>query len=89
MVEHGARNLILTSRSASTRGEVDAYLCDLQKTGCKVAVYDCDISNAEDLARFLKCEQEMVPIRGVVQAAMVLKACDFLSKAMTLFDVGD
>lgn len=77
MVDHGARNLILMSRSASSRISADAFVRGLQDAGCKVAIHDCDISNAADLASALKkCQLEMAPIRGVLQAAMVLQVSD-------------
>lgn len=82
LVDHGARNLIILSRSA----KVDPFVTSLQHRGCVVRLHPCDVSDKSQLDAVLqRCEEEnMPPIRGVIQAAMVLK--DALLSEMTVDD---
>ena len=74
MVHHGARNLILASRSGLTRQSARDLVDELRGKGANVAVFSCDVSKAEQLDGLLtQCTEIMPPIRGVVQAAMVIK----------------
>ena len=74
MAAHGAKNLIVTSRSANTEERARPFVLEMEKAGCNVKAIGCDISDESDLAKALKvCAQEMPPIRGVIQGAMVLQ----------------
>ena len=73
LVRHGVRNLILLSRNAS-RDDSDGFLSELRSQGCHIATYSCDIADVGRLTDvFRRCKMEMPPIRGLIQAAMVLK----------------
>lgn len=79
MVNQGAKNLILTSRSAETQPNVQELTTELNEAGCKVGVYSCDIADSASFGQMLqKAGQELPPIRGVIQGAMVLKVCPAL-----------
>ncbi|KAI1781283.1 putative polyketide synthase [Hypoxylon cercidicola] len=93
LVEHGARNLILLSRSAgdldldtnqNTEGAL--FVRELRATGCRVRPVSCDVARAAELARALRaCEDAgLPPVRGVVQGAMLLR--DAVFEQMTLAD---
>ncbi|PGH13809.1 hypothetical protein AJ79_03377 [Helicocarpus griseus UAMH5409] len=76
MVAHGARNLILLSRSAGSSKKTAAFVDELKReTGCRVKPVSCDVSKKGDLAGALRlCEEAGLPaVRGVIQAAMVLQ----------------
>lgn len=86
MVEHGARNLILLSRSAGAQNS-GALATQLRAAGCRVVAISCDVASSQDLARALvTCEREegLPPVRGIVQGAMVLQ--DSILEQMTLQD---
>ncbi|KND87310.1 Lovastatin diketide synthase LovF [Tolypocladium ophioglossoides CBS 100239] len=86
MVDHGARNLILLSRSAGKQNS-GAFVSQLREAGCRVVAISCDVANNEDLARALDtCErdEQLPPVRGVIQGAMVLQ--DSILEQMTLDD---
>lgn len=84
LVEHGARHLILVSRKAASKPDLYAFARKLRTVGCQVAVHNCDIANAVDLATLLeKCHQEMPPIRGVIQAAMVLQVILLFTRSIS------
>lgn len=74
MTDHGARNLIVLSRSANAPEKAAPLLAEMKKIGCRVKTIGCDISDESQLAKALEsCAQEMPPIRGVIQGAMVLQ----------------
>jgi NADPH:quinone reductase-like Zn-dependent oxidoreductase/acyl transferase domain-containing protein/NAD(P)-dependent dehydrogenase (short-subunit alcohol dehydrogenase family) len=82
LVGHGARHLIILSRSAKHSPFVDG----LEQCGCVVLHHSCDVADESQLLVMLqRHEQEKMPrIRGVVQCAMVLK--DALLSQMTADD---
>lgn len=93
LVDHGAQNLILLSRSAgdldlaqnqNTNGAL--FVRELRATGCRVKSLSCDIALASSLAKALRaCEDEgLPPVRGVIQGAMLLR--DAIFEQMTLPD---
>ncbi|KAI9879283.1 MAG: hypothetical protein M1830_009013 [Pleopsidium flavum] len=85
MADHGARNLIVLSRSANAQEKAGPFLAEMEKVGCRVKAIGCDISDESELAKALgACAQEMPPIRGVIQGAMVLQ--DSILEQMTLED---
>ena len=78
MANHGAKNLIVTSRSANAEEKARPFLSEMDKIGCKVKAIGCDISDESDLQKALDtCVREMPPIRGVIQGAMVLQVCEY------------
>ncbi|KAI0432409.1 putative polyketide synthase [Xylaria sp. FL1042] len=93
LVDHGAKNLILLSRSAgnldldknqNTDGAL--FVRELRATGCRVKPVSCDVAREIELAKALRtCEDEgFPPVRGVVQGAMLLR--DAIFEQMTLDD---
>ncbi|OTB05896.1 hypothetical protein M426DRAFT_10039 [Hypoxylon sp. CI-4A] len=93
LVDHGAKNLILLSRSA---GDLDLdknkntdgalFISELRETGSRVKPVSCDVSSATELTKALQtCEADgLPPVRGVVQGAMLLR--DAIFEQMTLAD---
>ncbi|KAF5549511.1 acyl transferase acyl hydrolase lysophospholipase [Fusarium mexicanum] len=93
LVAHGAKNLILLSRSA---GDLDLgknkdssgalLVHELRKMGCRVKPISCDIALPSSLTMALRaCEDDgFPPVRGVVQGAMLLR--DAIFEQMTLDD---
>ncbi|CAI7652959.1 unnamed protein product [Penicillium glandicola] len=86
MVNHGARNIILLSRSAG-KHDSGTFVSQLREAGSRVTAISCDVSNKDDLAKALRiCEQDLKfpPIRGVIQGAMVLQ--DSILEQMNIED---
>lgn len=75
MIQRGARNLILLSRSAGSQNqEQESFLRELRLAGANVVVKGCDIANKWQLASALEdCKRSMPAIKGVIQGAMVLR----------------
>lgn len=75
MVERGARYLILLSRTGP-REPVNTFLEDLKATGARVETPACDITDKKSLQCVLDhCACIMPPIKGCIQASMVLSVC--------------
>ncbi|KAI9148331.1 Highly reducing polyketide synthase azaB [Paramyrothecium foliicola] len=79
LVDRGARNLILLARSGiRTQGAKD-FVQELQSRGIIVATPPCDISDADALQVVLaECAEKMPPVRGAIQATMVLRDAIFM-----------
>ncbi|KAI1098441.1 putative FSP1 [Jackrogersella minutella] len=84
MIAHGARNLILLSRSAAASAKAGTLVAELQDMGSRIKPINCDVSNSYSLAKALRvCEEEGFPaVRGVIHAAMDLH--DSILEQMTL-----
>lgn len=85
MAAHGAKNIIVLSRSAGDVQKNASLVSGLREAGCRVFALNCDVTDKDDLARALRIYgSELPPIRGVVQGAMVLQ--DSILENMTLDD---
>ena len=79
MVSRGARHFIFLSRSGADKPEAAALVKELQElarskhTNLTVQVIRGDVSVRDDVGRAVSSATK--PIKGVVQAAMVLKVC--------------
>ena len=74
MVAHGAQNLIFANRSGLKSDEAKASVQSLRNRGCQVAVYSCDITDANSVsAMAAKAAKEMPCIKGAIQGAMLLR----------------
>ena len=73
-MEKGAKNLLITSRNAGSSPDVADMRATARADGCNLQIYSCDVSNENDFTNLLaNVSTTMPPIRGVVNAAMVLK----------------
>lgn len=76
MSTHGAKNLIVLSRSGMKHALAKQLSSDLERGGCRVLMPECDITDGSLVKEVLSAaEKVMPPIRGVIQAAMVLNVC--------------
>ena len=75
LVKHGAKHLVFLSRSGGQSAEVQAFLRSLQQNGAIAAIaMVCDVANRSQLQRVLtKNLSTLPPVKGVIQAAMVLR----------------
>ena len=74
MASKKCKNIILISRSGMQSPDSQSLLDELAQLDVKLKVYACDVSNAEKLSHTLKlCLEDMPPIRGVIQSAMVIR----------------
>ena len=74
LADKGAKNIILLSRSGPTSKESIAFIAQLEARGFRIHAAACDITNFADLSAALSnLEESMPPVRGAIQAAMVLQ----------------
>ena len=77
MATHGARNLVLLSRSGPRTEAAITLLTELEGMGVCVKAPRCDIACASSLSTALTECAWMPPIKGCLQATMVLRDCIF------------
>lgn len=82
MVDHGAKHLILLSRSGVTE-KTAAFISELEQSGCAIRAISCDVADGSDLGDALvETTKDWPGIRGVIQGAMVLQ--DSVLEKMTI-----
>jgi len=73
LIDCGARNLVLTSRSGAGNPDAEEFVADLQARGANVQVVAADISAPNDVDRlFNEIKGTKNPLRGVFHLAMVI-----------------
>lgn len=78
LVANGARNLVFLSRSGASSSHAKYLVEEMEDEGVKVAVFACDVADSHALAAILAiCKETMPPIRGVIQAATVIRDAIF------------
>lgn len=77
LVARGARYLILLSRSGPRTVEAQELLAEFQEQGAHAIAPVCDVSDAAALKTVLaNASLTMPPIKGCIQASMVLTVSD-------------
>ncbi|PWY90345.1 polyketide synthase [Aspergillus sclerotioniger CBS 115572] len=78
MADHGARNFLFLSRQGSHHPQASVVFEDLSAKGAQATAYQCDISDGEQVERaFRQCSVELPPVKGIMQAAMLLSDATF------------
>ena len=74
MAAHGAVNIVFISRSGLQKPEAQETAKELNGCGAKATLFACDICDIDALRQVVEeCSDRLPPIRGVIQAAMVLQ----------------
>jgi NADPH:quinone reductase-like Zn-dependent oxidoreductase len=84
MVDGGARNLILISRTGTVAGKVKKLIAELTLVGAKVIVKRCDVSDSASVNTLIHKDIASMPkVKGIVHGAMVLNVSppSFISPA--------
>ncbi|TLD19278.1 hypothetical protein PspLS_09761 [Pyricularia sp. CBS 133598] len=78
LVRQGARNLCFLSPSGAASEKAQLLVKQLESSGVRTKVLACDVADEGQVEEALKdCTRDMPPIKGVVQAAMVLRDAIF------------
>ncbi|KAI1171055.1 hypothetical protein F4777DRAFT_591503 [Nemania sp. FL0916] len=78
MVQKGARYIILPSRLGGSSKPAEQLVSELRQQGVNIIAPKCDVSSRESLGMLLaQCAETMPPIRGCINAAMVLQDAIF------------
>jgi emericellamide synthase (highly reducing iterative type I polyketide synthase) len=75
MADHGAKHILAISRSGAKEEQDQNFIGELAKKGVKVHAKKCDVSSESAVISLVQETggEEIPPIRGVVQSAMLLK----------------
>ncbi|KAI1276492.1 fatty acid synthase S-acetyltransferase [Xylaria sp. FL0933] len=78
MIRKGARNLIVLSRSGPSSQPAAEIISESEHEGAHIVAPCCDVSNLDSLLPVLRdCARTMPPIKGCINAAMVLEDAVF------------
>lgn len=78
LVANGARNLVFLSRSGARSSHATDLVKEMKSKDVTVSVFACDVADGDAVAIALaKCRETMPPIRGVIQAATVIRDAIF------------
>ena len=92
MATRNAKHILLLSRSGTSSEDVNFLIKELGDIGVAVASPPCDVSDAEAVRHvFEECQSSMPPIKGCVQASMVLRVCikhESYVRILTVFQDG-
>ncbi|KAI9781693.1 MAG: Type I Iterative PKS [Peltula sp. TS41687] len=83
LARHGARHLVILSRSGSNDEKSKATLVQLDALGTHVDLVQGDVANPQDVQEMFRNSTK--PIAGIIQGAMVLRDGIFTSMAVTDF----
>lgn len=84
MASKGAKQLLVPSRSGAVSEEAQKLVGELTEKGVTIATPRCDVSVASSLQGVLaECWQTMGPIRGCINASMVLQDSIFENMTAT------
>ena len=80
MVSRGARNFILLSRSGARSKEAVDLIKEMKSLDVDIAAPPCDLSVGDEVSATLeRYRLTMPPIKGCIQASMVLKVGNHFS----------
>jgi hypothetical protein len=78
MARHGAKHLVLLSRSGGGKSKYDEDIRMLTELGCRIDVLTCDVTKAQDVENAVATlRNNGAKISGVIQCAMVLRVSPF------------
>ncbi|KAL8683912.1 MAG: hypothetical protein Q9186_000123 [Xanthomendoza sp. 1 TL-2023] len=77
IARHGAKHIVVMSRSGYEDNASKRVLNDLYNEGCQVDLAKGDVSELEDVKRAF--QEATVPVGGIIQGAMVLRDRPFTS----------
>lgn len=88
MTLHGARNIVLVSRSGGGMDAIDELEREMQRHDARIVVIKCDVTDEDQVRQLVgDCQSILPPICGVIHAAMVLRvstACTHRVRKLTL-----
>ncbi|KAB5517403.1 putative polyketide synthase [Coniochaeta sp. 2T2.1] len=89
MADRGAKHLIVPSRSGAASKAAAELVSNLTAQGVNVAAPKCDVSARSDLDRMLaECKRNnMPPVRGCINASMVLQDAIFENMTFSQWDL--
>jgi NAD(P)-dependent dehydrogenase (short-subunit alcohol dehydrogenase family) len=86
MIEHGAKTIVLLSRSGGGKDSFDQLLSETQQPNTQIIVQKCDVTSNAEVRRFFNDSKgKLPPICGVIHSAMVLRVSLLLFVSFSSF----
>ncbi len=80
MARRGAKHFLLLSRSGASSKDARELLSEMQKIGVTIVAPPCNVSDEHALATILSdLAEKLPPIKGCIQAAIVLEVSNIFS----------
>lgn len=79
MIDKGAKRFAFLSRSGTDSEQAAILVKNIESRGLSCQVVRGDVTVLSDVERAVKGVSSEYPIRGAIQAAMVLKVCNYVS----------
>ena len=87
LIEEGARNVVLLSRSGAGSASAEAELAKLRGSGARVEAVKCDVSDARSVRAMLSSVgKSLPPVRGVLHSAGVLDDATIENQSVDRFE---
>jgi hypothetical protein len=87
LIEEGARNVVLLSRSGANSESAQAELKKLQATGARVEALKCDVSDVRSVRAMLSSlGKSWPPVRGMLHSAGVLDDATIENQSLERFE---
>jgi NAD(P)-dependent dehydrogenase (short-subunit alcohol dehydrogenase family) len=87
MIEHGARNIVLLSRSGGGKEMVEQLQEEVKCPDARILVKKCDASVESQVRQLVSdCTGSLPPICGIIHAAMVLRVSSLLELLRSVRD---
>ncbi len=85
IAQWGGKNIVLVGRR-EPKPEVKERLKALETAGVRVTIFQCDVSDAQQVAELLgQIDRTLPPLRGIVHAAGVVEFCGLWPQDWTRF----
>lgn len=77
MSQHGAKYLVLLSRSGVNSDQAKGLITQLEAEGVNIYAPPCDICDVDALSAVVRFAQDKLPpIKGCIQSSMVVRVSD-------------
>ena len=74
MVKHGARHIVLLSRTGKVTSDMIELIQESQVLNASIYIKECDVGDSARVTALVKnLQTTLPPIRGIIHAAMVLR----------------
>ncbi|KAH5755460.1 hypothetical protein HBI88_210740 [Parastagonospora nodorum] len=87
MIDHGARYIVLLSRSGATGPEAQKILNKYRDTDICVKIFSCNVGHRNELAGVVDAIRDLPPVRGVIHSALLLSDKLFVNSTLEDWDI--
>ncbi|KAI8930409.1 polyketide synthase [Plenodomus lindquistii] len=87
MIDHGARYIVLLSRSGAAGPEAQKILNRYKDTDVCVKIFSCNVGHRNELAEVVNAIRDLPPVRGVIHSALLLSDKLFVNATLEDWEI--